>query len=76
MFVLDFIREHQLNIMLSLGNVCGAVALSTDFLRRDTATDVEVSVSFFVWQLLFTAVRLGVVYLLHLLKNTKDKETV
>ena len=54
----------------------GAVALSTDFLRRDTATDIEVSVSFFVWQLLFAAVRLGVVYLLHLLKNTKEKETV
>ena len=28
MDILDFIREHQLNIMLSLGNVCGAVALS------------------------------------------------
>ena len=28
MNILDFIREHQLNIMLSLGNVCGAVALS------------------------------------------------
>lgn len=52
----------------------GAVALSTDFLRRDTATDIEVSVSFFVWQLLFTAVRLGVTYLWHLLKNTKEKE--
>ncbi|MBO4903075.1 MAG: hypothetical protein J5518_09810 [Lachnospiraceae bacterium] len=28
MNILDFIRNHQLNIMLSLGNVCGAVALS------------------------------------------------
>ncbi|MBR5337895.1 MAG: response regulator [Lachnospiraceae bacterium] len=25
---MDFIRDHQLNIMLSLGNVCGAVAFS------------------------------------------------
>jgi len=28
MITLDLIREYQLNIMLSLGNVCGAVALS------------------------------------------------
>ncbi len=31
MNILDFIRDHQLNIMLSLGNVCGAVALSILF---------------------------------------------
>ena len=28
MIILDIIRDHQLNLMLSLGNVCGAVALS------------------------------------------------
>ncbi len=28
MNILDFIKDYQLNIMLSLGNVCGAVALS------------------------------------------------
>ena len=28
MNILGFFREHQLNIMLSLGNVCGAVAMS------------------------------------------------
>ncbi len=39
------------------------INIRTDFLSGKTKTDVEIGISFFVWQLLLLAVRLGVVYI-------------
>lgn len=39
------------------------VNISADFLSVKTKTDIEIGISFFVWQLLLLAVRLGVAYI-------------
>ncbi len=40
------------------------ISITADFLAVKTTVRAELAISFFVWQLLFTAVRIGVVYIL------------
>lgn len=51
------------------------VTVNADFFAAKTTAEFEMSVSFFVWQLLFSAVRIGIGLIAAIIENGEDAES-
>jgi len=50
------------------------VVLNTDYLSGKTKAEFELTVSFFLWQILFAAVRVGIAYITHIIRAAGEDE--
>lgn len=50
------------------------VIITVDYEKQKSGAEFEMTVSFFVWQLVFIAIRIGVAAIVFMLKNAEDDE--